>query len=464
MSVIYTVKELTAKVKQSLEGQYPFVWVKGEVSNVSRPSSGHVYFSLKDNDALLHCVWFKNFQKQEENFDPLTGEVFEDGPRPSLAQKLTNGQQILCAGHISVYAPRGSYQLVVALMQEGGLGALHAAFEATKEKLRAQGYFSPERKRALPYNPQKIAVVTAPTGAAIYDFLRIAEQGGTGSAVRVYPVLVQGQDAAPSIVKAIQSIEREAWADVIVLIRGGGSLEDLWAFNEEMVAHAVFTSSIPVLAGIGHEVDVSIADMTADVRAATPTHAAQILWPAREELMQRVDSFEITLKESFERILRQHTQKLHMQQQALQWLSPMRHWQRQHEKLAHCEQVLGTSFKGYVEKYQILLETLCERLQSLGLQNVRVKEGQMAPFAQNLFMGMRHYLQEQEHKLEQWHTRLMACDPKMPLQRGYVLMENEQGQVLASVQQVQKGEQVRMHMADGIVAANVSHIQAHKNT
>ncbi len=368
MSDIYTVKELTAKIKRSLEGQYPFVWVKGEVSNVSRPSSGHVYFTLKDSEALLQCVWFKNFQRQEEKFDPLTGEVFEDGPRPSLAHKLVNGQQVLCAGHISVYAPRGSYQLVVALMQEGGHGALHAAFEATKEKLRAQGYFSSERKRELPYNPQKIAVVTAPTGAAIHDFLRIAEQGGTGSAIRVYPVLVQGQDAAPSIVKAMQSIQREAWAEVIVLIRGGGSLEDLWAFNEEIVANAVFTSSIPVLAGIGHEVDVSICDMTADVRAATPTHAAQLLWPAREELMQRVDGLEILLKENVEHVLRQHAQKLQLQQQALQWLSPMRHWQRQNEKLTHCEQVLSASFKNRVEKQDVQLSALCERLQSMSLK------------------------------------------------------------------------------------------------
>ncbi len=483
MSTIYTVKELTANVKRSLEGQYPFVWVKGEVSNLSRPSSGHVYFSLKDSEALLQCVWFKTYQKREENFDPLTGEVFEDGPRPSLAQKLTNGQQVLCAGHVSVYAQRGSYQLVVALMQDGGHGALHAAFEAIKDTLRTQGYFSQERKRQLPYNPQKVAVVTASHGAAIQDFLRIAQTCGTGSHIRIYPVLVQGHGAALSIAKAIKQINEEHFADVIVLIRGGGSLEDLWAFNEEEVAHAVFHSTTPILAGIGHEVDVSIADMTADVRAATPTHAAQLLWPTREDLLQQVDGLEISLQNALQRIIYTNAQRLLMQEQAMQWLSPLQLWQRHmqrlqhtcqmltqlnaqnveslHMKLERCSAFMATALSGKHHKLTAQLETIDWRLQHSALQNVHNKEMHYMPCAQILSAKMHSYLERQEHVLEQLCTRLVACDPKAPLAKGYVLMENAKGQVVQSISSVRKGDILRMHVADGLISAQVSDVEKH---
>ena len=272
---ILTVRALTEQLRRSLEGRFPFVWVRGEVSNLSRPGSGHIYFSLKDQDAQLQCVWFRGQQRQAEQgqaFDPLTGEVF-DTPRPSPLELLRNGLDLLCAGRISVYAPRGQYQLLVELVQPTGQGLLAQAFEERKRKLAEAGYFAQERKRPLPWNPQRVALITSPSGAAIHDFLELAQNRGCGAEIRLFPASVQGEEAAPEIIRALDEINAQGWAQVIVLIRGGGSLEDLWAFNEEAVAEAVFCSRLPVLAGIGHEVDVTLADLTAGLCARNSGNA-----------------------------------------------------------------------------------------------------------------------------------------------------------------------------------------------
>ncbi|MCC8193547.1 MAG: exodeoxyribonuclease VII large subunit, partial [Deltaproteobacteria bacterium] len=215
---VLTVGELTRAVKGQLEGTFPFVWVRGQVSNCSRPSSGHLYFSLKDDEALLNAVWFKGNQKDAEAFDPLTGEVFEDGPRPSLALSLENGQDVICAGKLTVYPPRGSYQLVVEIAQDAGIGRLQLEFERIKAELLAKGYFDAARKRPLPVNPARVAVVTALTGAAIRDFLRIGESRGMGGEVRIYPALVQGNEAPDQVAGAIRRMAEDGWAEVVAII------------------------------------------------------------------------------------------------------------------------------------------------------------------------------------------------------------------------------------------------------
>ncbi len=481
MSTIFTVREITATIKGNLEKNFPFVWVKGEVSNLARPSSGHVYFSLKDSDALLNCVWFKNAQRSEEKFDPLTGEVFEDGPRPSLAHSLKNGQEILCAGHISVYAPRGSYQLTVSLVQEGGKGALYAAFEALKSKLHAQGYFAAERKKALPYNPQRVAVITSPKGAAIYDFLRITQSAGTGSEIRIFPVPVQGETAAPAIAQAIAQAVEQDWAEVIVLIRGGGSLEDLWAYNEEAVAEALFQCSLPVLAGIGHEVDVSIADMVADVRAATPTHAAQLLWPSREDLMQMVDNLEWTLQEAGHTFLQRFALRLQHQEQALKWLSPLQAWQRKEEllrqnkaRLMQCmeqqlflkERELTREWQAlpqitrHIEQRQSVLHALEMRLEH-AMQGLLHKKERDFTWLEHKVPGIMQ-AQEEKYQLElqSLHVQLEAMNPMAPLRRGYALMQTKDGSVVRSIHDVTAGQEIHMQVADGHIGALVQHTQA----
>lgn len=333
---ILTVRALTEQLRRSLEGRFPFVWVRGEVSNLSRPGSGHIYFSLKDQDAQLQCVWFRGQQRQAEQgqaFDPLTGEVF-DTPRPSPLELLRNGLDLLCC--------RADQRLCPArpVPTAGGTGAAHGpgsagqAFEERKRKLAEAGYFTQERKRPLPWNPQRVALITSPSGAAIHDFLELAQNRGCGAEIRLFPASVQGEEAAPEIIRALDEINAQGWAQVIVLIRGGGSLEDLWAFNEEAVAEAIFHSRLPVLAGVGHEVDVTLADLTADLRAATPSHAAQLLWPLRAELRQRLDEACAALRRAAAGGLERAELLLRERENALRWFSPARHQARLSEQVA----------------------------------------------------------------------------------------------------------------------------------
>jgi exodeoxyribonuclease VII large subunit len=336
MPHIFEVRELTGAVKDVLESQFPFVWVRGEVGGVSRPASGHVYFNLKDAQARLSVVWFRRSQRcvAPGGVDPRTGEVLEHG----CTTELTEGTTVLVAGRLSVFEPQGAYQLVAELVQEQGAGQLAMQFEAMKARLAGLGYFDPGRKRPLPPHPARVAVVTAPTGAAIRDFLRLAGERGWGSAIRIYPTLAQGEQAPARGAAALDAACADGWAEVVVRIRGGGSLEDLWAFNTEPVAEAVYRSGLPVVCGVGHEVDTSIADLVADVRAATPSHAAQLLWPERGALMQRVDVLEQGLVAAAGGLLERREAALGQMEKALRWLSPA-------QRLARMEERLGTALR-----------------------------------------------------------------------------------------------------------------------
>uniref|UniRef100_UPI003AB27717 exodeoxyribonuclease VII large subunit n=1 Tax=Desulfovibrio sp. TaxID=885 RepID=UPI003AB27717 len=318
---ILSVTELTDRMRRTLEGAFPFVWVRGEIGELSFPGSGHIYFTLKDAGAQLQCVWFRDRQIRGRNFDPLTGEIFAE-PRPDPVRLLRQGSELFCAGQISVYGPRGRYQLIVELVQAGGQGLLAQAFEERKQALAARGFFAAERKRPLPASPSRVALVTSPAGAAIHDFMELASVRGLGAEVRLFPVRVQGEGAAGQICRALDEINRQGWAQVAVIIRGGGSLEDLWCFNEEEVATAIFSSKIPVLAGIGHEVDVTLADMTADVRAATPSHAAQLLWPLRREYWQRLDELSLALERARQGWLQRQEDRLQRCERGLRLCSP----------------------------------------------------------------------------------------------------------------------------------------------
>lgn len=456
MSTILSVRELTDALRRKVEGAFPFVWVKGEVTNLARPASGHLYFSLKDADALINCVWFRGLQRPAETFDPLTGEVFADGPRRSMAQSIDNGQQLLCAGRVSVYAPRGSYQLLVELVQESGLGQLHAAFERLKARLAEKGFFAPERKRPLPICPTRVALITAPTGAAVRDFIRIAADRGVGAEIRLYPVLVQGEGAAPSIVRAMQAVQDEGWASVVVLVRGGGSLEDLWAFNEESVAQAVFACRIPVLAGIGHEVDISMCDLTADVRAATPSHAAQLLWPLRTTLIQQVDTVEVDLQNAMDAMLERCAELLQAHERALGWLSPVRALGRLEDSFVTKHERLNLAMSRFMEGHRLRLEHLQGRLvAALGPEKIAYKADTFAQSSQRLQRAMEAMLYGCTAKLTQSELSLQAFSPLAPLERGYALVCDAQGQVVRSVDAAPVGARLAVRLADGSVDVTV---------
>jgi exodeoxyribonuclease VII large subunit len=441
MAHIFSVRELTQAVKATLEGEFPIVWVRGQVSNLSRPGSGHVYFTLKDGEACLASVWFKSQQWQ-----------------PAAARAaLADGQEVVCAGRLTVYPPRGTYQLVVEMVQDQGLGALFLEFEALKKRLAGLGYFDQERKRPLPGHPVCTAVVTAPGGAAIRDFLRLAAERGFGTSMRIHPVLVQGEEAPGQIVRAIDEINSQGWAEVIVLIRGGGSLEDLWAFNSEDVARAVFDSAIPVVTGIGHETDTSIADLVADMRAATPSHAAQLLWPERRVLAQMADDAEGRLLQTARDFIRRKNDLLVAQEKALSWLSPQARVSRALERLNELErslarwsrEALGHRETELAHASRNLARTMDERFwQSLCMH--------LEQLDRNLCAAASEALRARSQRLEKCEANLSGLDPVRPLKRGFCLVQaSGKDDYLRDAAQVAPGDELRIIPCKGRLLAEV---------
>jgi exodeoxyribonuclease VII large subunit len=273
---ILTVTELTSEIKNLLEGNFPDVWVAGEISNLTVPQSGHAYFTLKDEQSQIRAVLFRSSQR-------------------FLKFTLQHGMQVICRGRVGVYEPRGEYQLILEYLEPKGVGALQLAYEQLKARLEKEGLFDPGRKKPLPVFPRRIGLVTSPTGAAIRDMLRVIKRRHPKMELLIYPVAVQGASAAPAIVEAIRYFNREKNIDVMIIGRGGGSLEDLWAFNEEAVARAISASKIPVISAVGHETDYTIADFAADLRAPTPSAAAEMVVESEERFRERVAALEAFL-------------------------------------------------------------------------------------------------------------------------------------------------------------------------
>lgn len=454
MSSIYKVKEITRAIKGAIESSFPFVWVQGQVSNLSRPHSGHLYFSLKDEEAQLAAVWFKGSQQSEESFDPLTGEVYEDGPRASLSGSLENGTEVICAGRLTVYPPRGGYQLVVELMQEAGKGQLQLEFELLKAELARKGYFEQERKMALPVCPCRIAVVTSPGGAAVHDFLRIAEQRGLPAEIRIYPTVVQGDEAPPKIAAAIKAAEDEGWAEIIVLIRGGGSLEDLWAFNTRPVVEAIFSCCLPVLCGVGHEVDVTLADLVADLRAATPSHAAQLLLMERRELIQRLDEADLELQGAMSAKLLGIEHRLRLQERSLLLLSPASRLERAALTLDVELRRLMAGMRAIMARKDV---DYTQRLNSAMQAVINRSELTMAQGAsrETLERSMRRLLEQSAGRLSECSLRLDGLDPTLPLKRGYALVQMPDGKFLRDPLEVRAGDNLEVLLAEGKVPVTV---------
>lgn len=309
---VLTVGQLTSLIKDVLEGTFPAVWVSGELSDVSRPRSGHVYFTLKDADAQIRGVIWRNAASR-------------------IPFQLEDGAQVVCAGNLDVYPPRGSYQLVVREIEPRGVGALLLALRQLQQRLAAEGLFDPLHKKPLPKFPRRIAFVTSPTGAAIRDFLEVMRRRWRGVDVVVVPTRVQGEGAAGEIARAIAAANRVKPApDVIVVGRGGGSVEDLWCFNDELVVRAIFASEIPVVSAVGHEIDVTLSDLVADVRALTPSEAAELVVPSRDDLQ----SLLVTYQQRLVSLLRSRAQSARLRLNGLAGSRVMRHPQDRIRELA----------------------------------------------------------------------------------------------------------------------------------
>jgi len=437
---IWTVTELTSFIRELLEGQLRDLWVTGEISNFREAQSGHFYFTLKDDRAQIRCVCFRN-EARRLPFRP------EDGLR------------VIVHGSVSVYDARGEYQLYVGHIEPVGLGALQLAFEQLKKRLEAEGMFDAARKKPLPLLPRRIGLVTSPVGAAVRDILRVLRRRFPGLHILLYPVRVQGEGAAEEIVEAIRYFNRKRLADVLIVARGGGSLEDLWAFNEEAVARAIAASLIPVVTGIGHETDFTIADFVADLRAPTPSAAAEMVVRTREEFRRHIGELERHLVQRMRYLLLAYRHRL-------QELRGHRAFRRLKDLLRQYNQHLDTLATAMGEQMRALLAERRRRL--LHLQNrlsplqlrlhVASLRSRLEATERTLFELARVRLVAARQKLAGMVIQLDERSPLRLLQRGYAVCYDARGSVLRTIQQVVPGQEVQIQLADGRFAARAERI------
>ena len=435
---VLSVSQLNRKAKQLLETHLPLLWVEGELSNVSQPSSGHWYFTLKDEQAQVRCAMFRN-----------RNMLVRFAPR--------QGQQVLIRARVSLYEGRGDYQLIVEHMEEAGFGALQRAFEALKLKLANEGLFDDAYKQPLPSLPKHIAVITSPTGAAIRDVLSVLNRRFPAIPVTVIPVAVQGKEAAPQIVRAIDLANRAGLFDVVILARGGGSLEDLWPFNEESVARAIHASELPIVSAVGHEVDFTIADFVADLRAPTPSAAAELLVPDAEDWLETFAGYEILLQEAIER-------KLQSFKQRLEWLrTRLRHpgerLQQQAQRLDGLELRLVRAVDHQLLRCHTRLNTLILRQKPLQPRSrINQLNQQVSQHHATLVKNMQRHLRAQQQRLAEAARLLQTVSPLNTLQRGYAIATDSHHKVITNSSQVAPGDSINARLAEGELQCRVEKI------
>lgn len=392
---VHTISELNQLVHSLLDDAFLPIWVEGEISNFSCPSSGHWYFTLKDANAQVRSAMFQ-------------------GKNRTLGFKPENGMQVLVRAKISLYEPRGEYQLVVDYMEEAGDGALRRAFDQLKAKLNAEGLFAAERKKTLPAHVKVIGVVTSATGAAIRDILTVLKRRFSAIGVIIYPTAVQGKQAAQQIAQAVQIANQRKECDALILARGGGSLEDLWSFNEEIVARAIFNSALPIVSAVGHEIDFTIADFVADVRAPTPSAAAELVSPDAEE-----------------------------------WLG----------RLNKAIQILNKQIRSKLQDYLHQIKLLTHQLKHPG-QRIQDQFQRVDELEQRLKRALQHQLTHRQHRLGTLVRALDAISPLATLARGYAILTlKENGDIIRKTDQVQVGDKITARLSEGTLDCVVDSIQ-----
>ncbi len=435
---VLTVSQLVGRVKKLAEERFDFVWVEGEVSGLRRPASGHLYFSLKDEKASLRAVLFRH--------------------QASLLRfKLEEGAQVLCQGRLSVYAPRGDLQLVVDTVEPRGAGALALAFEQLKRRLEAEGLTDPARKRPLPDLPRRLALVTSPSGAALRDFLKIVHRRFAGVEVAVYPVQVQGEAAPGQMIQALEDLARWGWPQVIVLTRGGGSPEDLWAFNHEGLARAIAACPIPVVSAVGHEIDFTISDLVADLRAPTPSAAAEMLVQSQAELVRRLGSLGVRLVRAGRQMLARRRDRVEMARRGLS--DPRR---RLADLRLELDELSGRSER-------CLRRSLRQREQALaGLRSrlilcrpdrrLLAQRSRLERLRDRLQGAGRDILRGRRSRLRELRAGLVALGPLSVLGRGYALVSDQDGRIVRNSAQVERGQLLDLRLARGRLRGRVEDI------
>ncbi|WP_434930203.1 exodeoxyribonuclease VII large subunit [Shewanella sp. HL-SH5] len=433
---VYTVSKLNGEVRQILEGQLGKIWLNGEISNFSSPSSGHWYLTLKDNFSQIRCAMFKG-RNQAVRFRPV------------------NGQQVLVKGAISVYEPRGDYQLLIESMLPAGDGLLAQEYEALKMKLAAEGLFAADTKRPLPDNIQRIGVITSATGAALRDVLHVLARRDPSIEVIVYPTQVQGGPASQLICNAIQIANRRLEVDVLLLTRGGGSLEDLWCFNSELLAHAIYNSSIPVVSAVGHEIDTTISDYVADVRAPTPSAGAELLSKDKGNKAEKLALMLSRLQQSIRHYQLHQSSRLNQLQHQLQRHDPARRLQQFEQRFDEMQMRLQHALQHRLNRLAMQQQQLHSRLQQCSPVNSLKVEANRLQFLETRFNdAAKQYFNHAELRLKQAVHHLETVSPLSTLTRGYSITKHND-HVLTDATKVNSGDRLTTQLKNGQVISKV---------
>jgi len=435
---IFSVSQLNHAVKGLLEENFGLVWIQGEVSNLARPSSGHIYFSLKDRNAQVRCAMFRA-KNSLVNFN------------------IENGVEVVARARVGMYEARGEYQLIVEALEPAGDGLLRMKFEELKHKLSLEGLFDEDNKFELPKYPRQIGVITSPTGAALQDILSTLKRRNSAVPVVIYPTAVQGESAKHEIVRALEAANRRDECDLLIVARGGGSLEDLWSFNEEIVVRAIYESEIPIISGIGHEIDFTLADFTADVRAPTPTAAAEISTTPLDAMLHELESLQVQLCRQLEQLIK------HGQQQLLLQKSRLQHPGERIEQLFQRADDLTDRLPRALKNLLALKVSRTNHLSTL-LHN-RSPSPRIGAYTQNCQQQVQRlssacflHLTEQRAALSELERTLGAVSPNATLARGYAIISDAKKQIVRNADDYQIGNELDARLAKGSLKVTIKEI------
>jgi exodeoxyribonuclease VII large subunit len=432
---VLTIEELNLSIKQLLEGQLSLIWVRGEISNFKAHTSGHFYFSLKDAKSQISAVMFRGYNSR-------------------LKFKPTDGMEVIVRGRISVYEPRGNYQILCEMMDPVGAGALQKAFEQLKAKLKAEGLFEVTRKKSIPHMPRHVAIVTSPTGAAIRDILNILFRRAPWLPVTVVPTVVQGESAAPQIYEAFQKAQKLPDVDVIIIGRGGGSIEDMWCFNDEKLARLIAASPIPVISAVGHEIDFTIADFVADLRAPTPSAAAELVAKSSQELTNKLQQLQKLLALNTQKYFKAFEQRLQMLTKGL--VDPQKKLQDLILRNDDLVERLQMATDRMLSERRYKLQILDERMGSPE-ELIQQKVKELEYLSQRMQKGLALGLERKKSLLGRWMSVLESLSPLKVVERGYSIVKKE-NEVIKSAEQVKVGDLLQIILAQGQLETRVEKI------
>lgn len=442
---IFTVSRLNTTVRQLLENEMGLVWLSAEISNFTQPSSGHWYFTLKDDGAQVRCAMFRNSNRR-------------------VTFRPQHGQQVLVRASITLYEPRGDYQLIIESMHPAGEGLLQQQFEQLKARLAAEGLFDQQFKQPLPDPARQVGVITSATGAALHDVLRVLHRRDPSLPVIIYPTAVQGVDAPASIVRAIELANQRDECDVLIVGRGGGSLEDLWSFNDERVARAIFASRLPIVSAVGHETDVTIADFVADLRAPTPSAAAELVSRNQLELLRRLQSQQQRMEMAMDFYLAQQQRRFTRIQHRLQQQHPQLRLARQQTALFQLQRRLGEAMDQRLRVANRQQDRLLQRLNAQQPQGRILRaQQQLQQWHYRLQQGMEKQLNHNRQRFGTLAAQLEGVSPLATLARGFSVTTDTQGQVVKKTQQLSKGDLLRTRLDDGWVESQVTALEPQKS-